>query len=121
MKTVRQYLREEWSENSGHITKKAILNNACDRIGSYQSYNDIEGAYMAVYSYWDHNVEHFNEVENHKYVGYEINVDGQKEQWLMKNYGVHSIKLIIPQWVMNIKADSERHASNLFNKYLKRL
>ena len=64
-------------------------------------------------------VEHFNEVENHKYVGYEINVDGQKEQWLMKNYGVHSIKLIIPQWVMNIKAESERHASNLFSKYLK--
>ena len=39
----------------------------------------------------------------------------------MRNYGVHSVKLIIPQWVMNIKAESERHASNLFNKYLKRL
>ena len=121
MKTVRQYLREEWSENSGYITKKGIMDNCFDRLGSYAQYADIEGMYMAVYSYWDHNVEHFNEVENHNYVGYEINVDGQKEQWLMRNYGVHSIKLIIPQWVMNIKADSERHASNLFNKYLKRL
>ena len=59
MKTVREYLREEWSENGGHITKKAILSHACDRIGSYNSYDDIEGPYMAVYSYWDHNVEHF--------------------------------------------------------------
>ena len=121
MKTVRQHLREEWNENGGHSTKKAILRKACDRIGSYNSYDDIEGAYMAVYSYWSHNVEQFNEVENHKWVGYEINVDYEREEWLMRNYGVNSIKLVVPQWVMNIEAKNFRHASNLFNKYLRRL
>ena len=121
MKTVRQYLRDEWNENGGHITKKAILNNSCDRIGSYQTYADVEGLYMAVYSYWEHNVEDFSEVENAKWVGYEIKVNEMKTNWLLRNYGVDSIKLIVPTWVMNLEANSERHAANLFNKYLKRL
>ncbi len=121
MKSVKQYLQEEWKENGGHITKKAILNNASDRLGSYQCYDDIEGSYMAVYSYWDHNVVDFSEVENDKWVGYEIRVDGQKEEWLLRNYGVSTVKLIVPQWVMEIKAKNERHAANLFNKYLRRL
>ncbi len=121
MKTVREYLKLEWEENGGHITKKAILNNACDRIGSYQTYADIEGMYMAVYSYWEHNVEDFSEVENSKWVGYEIKVDAIKTDWLMRNYGVNSIKLIVPTWVMDLNANSERHASNLFNKYLRRI
>ena len=121
MKTVREYLQEEWNENSGHITKKAILNNACDRIGSYQTYADIEGMYMAVYSFWEHNVEHLDTVENEKWVGYEIHVDVQKQDWLSRNYGINTIKLIVPQWVMNLEVNDERHASNIFNKYLKRL
>jgi len=88
MKTVREYLKLEWEENGGHITKKTILNKACDRIGSYQTYADIEGMYMAVYSFWEHNVEDFSEVENDKWVGYEIRVDAIKTDWLMRNYGV---------------------------------
>jgi len=121
MKTVRQYLTEEWNENGGHITKKTILNKSFDRIGSYQTYADVEGLYMAVYSFWSHNVEDFSEVENAKWVGYEIKVDAMKTDLLVRNYGVDSIKLIVPTWVMNLEANSERHAANLFNKYLKRL
>lgn len=121
MKTVREYLRLEWEENGGHITKKAILNKACDRIGSYSTYADVEGMYMAVYSFWEHNVEDFGEVENDKWVGYEIRVDFNKTEWLLRNYGVDSIRLIIPTWVMELEAKSERHADNLFNKYLKRI
>jgi hypothetical protein len=121
MKTVREYLKNDWEENSGHITKKAILTNACDRIGSYQDYADIEGMYMAVYSFWEHNVECFDEVENEKWVGYELEVSIEKQQWLMNNYGVNTIKLIVPQWVMNLKVNNERHASNIFRKYLRRL
>jgi len=83
-KTVRTYLKEEWSSNGGHITKKAILDNCFDRIGSYLTYADIEGKYMAVYSYWEHNVENFDQVENDKYVGYEITCDLDRTNWLIK-------------------------------------
>jgi len=121
MKTVRQYLQEDFNENGGHITKKAILTNASDRIGSYATYADVEGMYMAVYSYWDHNVEDFNEVENSKWVGYEVRLDDMKTDWLIRNYGVDTVKLIVPTWVMDIQAKSERHAGNLFRKYLRRL
>ena len=119
MKSVRQYLDEEWKENSGHITKKAILNACCDRIGSYMTYADIEGSYMAVYSYWEHNVEDFTEVENEKWVGYEIRPSLDKQSWLLKHYGTDVIRLIVPTWVMNIEAKSEFHAKNLFTKYLR--
>jgi|TARA_B110000285_G_scaffold193983_1_gene223325 hypothetical protein len=119
MKSVREYLKEEWDENSGYITKKGIMDNCFDRLGSYAQYADIEGMYMAVYSYWSHNVEDINEVENSKYVGYELTVDHEKTNWLRKMYGKDTIQLVIPQWVMNLGADSERHASNLFSKYLK--
>lgn len=121
MKTVREYLNTEWEKNSGHITKKAILEHAAHKIGSYRAYADIEGMYMAVYTYWDHNVESFTEVENDKWMGYDIKVDYNRTEWLVENYGTDSIKLIIPIWVMNLKAKSERHAANLFNKYLKTL
>lgn len=121
MKTVKDYLNAEWNENSGHITKKAILKASCDRIGSYETYIDIEGSYMAVYSYWEHNVENFIVSENEKWVGYELEVGFERSQWLYKNYGRDTIRLIVPQWVMNMKVDSEFHASNLFRKYLRLL
>ena len=107
-KTVREYLNEEWEENSGHITKKAILQNASNKLGSYETYSDIEGLYMAVYSYWEHNIQDMTISENQKWVGYELRlIDSQ------------NVRLIVPQWVMNIKAKSEFHAKNLFTKYLK--
>ncbi len=118
-KTVRTYLKEEWSSNGGHITKKAILDNCFDRIGSYLTYADIEGKYMAVYSYWEHNVENFDQVENDKYVGYEITCDLDRTNWLIKNFGKPTIQLIVPNWVMDLKVNDERHASNIFKKYLK--
>ncbi len=119
MKTVKQFLNEEWEENSGHIIKKAILNNACDRIGSYMQYADIEGSYMAVYSFWEHNVVDLQVSENKKWVGYELTVDEQKSAWLLKNFGNSTIRLIVPQWVMKLEANDEFHAKNLFTKYLK--
>jgi len=119
MKTVRQHLQEEWNENSGHFQKKTILNACCDLIGSYQTYNDIEGSYMAVFSYWDHNVESFDEVENAKWVGYELHVDVSREDWLMANTGKPTIQLIVPTWVMDLKVNDWRHATNIFKKYLK--
>ena len=118
-KTVRKYLQEEWSSNSGHITKKAILDNCVDYIGSYLTYADIEGKYMAVYSYWEHKVENFDQVENDKYVGYEITCDFDKTNWLLENYGKPTIQLIVPTWVMDLKVNDERHAANIFRKYLK--
>jgi hypothetical protein len=120
-KTVRELLDSEWVSNGGHITKKAILNNACDRLGSYQTYESIEGMYMAVYSYWEHNVESMDISENEKWVGYEIRVDADRADWLMRNYGRDTVRLIIPQWVMNIQAKDMFHAKSLFNKYLQRL
>tara|TARA_R110000796_G_scaffold39528_1_gene98539 strand:+ start:207 stop:569 length:363 start_codon:yes stop_codon:yes gene_type:complete len=116
---VRQYLKEEWNENSGYITKKGIMDKCFDRLGSYVQYAGIEGMYMAVFSYWSHNVENMKEVENSKYVGYELTVDGLKSEWLRKMYDKDTIQLVIPQWVMNCEVNSERHASNLFSKYLK--
>jgi hypothetical protein len=121
MKTVREYLDKEWKENGGHITKKAILNAACDRVGSYQTYADIEGLYMAVYSFWDHNIESFDVSQNDKWVGYELTLDDDKTEWLLRNYGVRTVRLIVPQWVMELNANSEFHAQNLFKKYLKRI
>ena len=121
MKTVREFLNKEWEENSGHITKKIISQKSSDRIGSYQNYSDINGLYMAVYDYWDHTVEAFSQVENEKWVGYEIFTDLERTEWMQKNWGESSIRLVLPQWVMNLNAKSERHASNLFRKYLKRV
>ena len=121
MKTVRDYLDKEWEENSGHIIKKAILNAASDRLGSYETYADIEGMYMAVYTFWEHNIEIFNVSENDKWVGYELTLDHNKTEWLRKNYGVETVRLIVPQWVMKLNANSEFHAKNLFKKYLKRI
>ena len=121
MKTVREYLNKEWEENSGHITKKAILNAACDRVGSYQTYADIEGMYMAVYTFWEHNIEDMSISENDKWVGYELTLDYNKTEWLKKNWGVETVRLIVPQWVMQLKASSEFHAKNIFKKYLKRI
>ena len=121
MKTVREYLNKEWEENSGHIIKKAILNAASDRVGSYETYADIEGMYMAVYTFWEHNIEIFNVSENDKWIGYELTLDFNKTEWLKKNWGVETVRLIVPQWVMDSKASSEFHAKNLFKKYLKRI
>lgn len=120
-KTVRDYIAEDSEENSGHIIKKAILINASDRVGSYMTYADIEGSYMAVYSYWEHNIEDMTTSENAKWVGYELVLDGQKTQWLIDNYGESTVRLIVPQWVMSIEAKDEFHAKSLFTKYLKRL
>ncbi len=117
--SVRTYLENEWSENGGHITKKAILDNCFDRIGSYLTYANVEGKYMAVFYYWDHNVEGFMKVENEKYVGYEITCDFNKTEWLTKNYGKPTIQLIVPTWVMSLQVNDERHAANIFRKYLK--
>ena len=111
MKSVRQFLNEEWKKNSGHITKKAILDVACDRLGSYMTYADIEGSYMAVYYYWDHNVEWFDEFENDKWVGYIVRVDIERSQWLLNNYGQDDVRLIVPTWVMDMKVNDE--AKNL--------
>jgi hypothetical protein len=77
--------------------------------------------YMAVFSFWEHNVDSIDISENEKWVGYEIRVDADRADWLMKNYGRDTVRLIIPQWVMNIEAKSEFHAKSLFNKYLKAL
>jgi len=121
MKTVKEYLDKEWEENSGHITKKAILNAACDRVGSYQTYADIEGMYMAVYSYWEHNIYDMRVVENDKYYGYELFLDLDRTEWLTKNYGKGTVRLVIPKWVMRANVTSERHASNMFKKYLRRV
>ena len=74
---------------------------------------------MAVYSFWEHNVENFDQVENDKYVGYEITCDFDKTNWLIKNYGKPTIQLIVPTWVMDLKVNDERHATNIFRKYLK--
>ena len=120
-KTVIEFLNSEWESNGGHITKKAILNHACHKLGSYQDYASIEGMYMAVFSFWEHNVDSIDISENEKWVGYEITVDADRADWLMKNYGRDTVRLIIPQWVMNIEAKSEFHAKSLFNKYLKAL
>tara|TARA_R110000824_G_scaffold7767_4_gene35042 strand:- start:758 stop:1120 length:363 start_codon:yes stop_codon:yes gene_type:complete len=116
---VRQYLKEEWNENSGYITKKGIMDKCFDRLGSYSQYADIEGMYMAVFSYWEHNVENMKEVENSKYVGYELTVDGLKSEYLKKMYGKPTIQLVVPKWVMSLDVKTERHASNLFRKHLK--
>jgi len=119
MKNVREFLNEEWEENSGHITKKTILNTASNLIGSYQSYADIEGLYMAVYTYWEHNVMSMTISENDKWVGYELILDNEKTDWLLENIGKDTVRLIVPQWVMKLSCKDENHAKNLFNKYLK--
>ena len=121
MKTVKEYLDNEWEENNGHIMKKAILNAASDRIGSYETYADIEGMYLAVYSYWEHNVDNFIVSSNEKWVGYELTVGFERGQWLYEKYGRDTIRLIVPQWVMKLNANSEFHAKNLFKKYLRRI
>lgn len=121
MKTVRDYLDKEWEENSGHIMKKAILNAASDMVGSYETYADIEGMYMAVYTFWEHKIEEFDVSENDKWVGYELRLDYDKTEWLRKNYGKETVRLIVPQWVMKLKVNDERHAKNLFRKYLRRI
>ncbi len=42
-----------------------------------------------------------------------------KTNWLTKNYGKPTIQLVVPTWVMDLKVNDERHASNIFRKYLK--
>jgi hypothetical protein len=119
MKTLREYLDQEWSENGGHLTKKTILNKACDFIGSYMDYADIEGQYLAVYSFWEHNVDDIIVVENKSWVGYEIRLESTKSEWLRNNYNKDSVRLICPQWAMNLTIKNSLHARNLFSKYLK--
>lgn len=118
MKTVKQFLDSEWYENSGHGVKQAILDNIFDRIGSYYTYSDIEGVYMAVISYWEHNVEDMIVKENNKWYGIELSVDIDRANWLRENYGNDTIRLVVPQWVMNKKVNDFRHAKNLFRKMI---
>ena len=118
-KSVREHLNDDWRTNGGHATKQAILEKGATRLGSYHTYSDIEGLYMAVYSYWEHNVEDFDEVENEKWVGYEVRVDVDRSLWLLNNFGRESVRFIIPNWVMGIEAKDFRHAKNLFRKYLR--
>ena len=119
MKSVKEYLYEEWDENSGRIIKKSILNTIAYIIGSYQNYDGIDGPYMAVYEYWDHNVMHLSLSENEKWFGYEITPSEDHMDYVVKLFNRDSIRLVVPMWIMNLAAKNENHARNLFNKYLK--
>lgn len=116
---VREYLQEEWEENRGRIVKKSILDRISDIIGSYHKYDGIDGSYMAVYEYWDHNVMHLSLSENEKWVGYEITPSVQYMDYVVKMFNRDSIRLVVPKWIMNSEAKNENHARNLFTKNLK--
>ena len=116
---VREFLQEEWQENSGRIIKKAILDRIADIIGSYHKYDGIDGSYMAVYEYWDHNVVHLSLSENKKWVGYEITPSMQYMDYVVKLFNRDSIRLVVPMWIMKSEAKNENHARNLFRKNLK--
>lgn len=118
MKSVKEYLYEEWEENRGRIIKKSILNKIADIIGSYHKYNEIDGPYMAVYEYWDHNVLHITLSENEKWFGYEITPSEDYMDYVVKLFNRDSIRLVVPMWIMNLAAKNENHAKNLFAKYL---
>lgn len=118
-KTVKALLTKDWSENSGYSFKKIILNSTAHYIGSYNTYADIEGIYMAVYSYWEHNVEDFRVVENSKWVGIEIWTSLERMQLWEKNYGFGTLKLVVPKYIMELEVNNVRHACNIFKKYLR--
>ena len=116
---VREFLQEEWEENSGRIIKKAILDKISHIVGSYQSYNDVDGPQMAVYEYWDHNIDGYSVSENTKWHGIEIQPSSDRIGHVLKIFGRQTIRLIVPMWIMDLPAKSEDHAKNLFRRNLK--
>ena len=99
LRTVESRLDREWRENGGHATKEAILDNIPHIIGSYHTYRDIEGLYMAVYSFWEHNIADIDIVENDKWYGIILTTESE---FYGNGRTYKEIKLYVPRWVMKL-------------------
>ncbi len=75
---------------------------------SISEYTEICGSYIeGVYQWKDHNIYNVEECQNSKFYGWTITFESGKK-----------IRVYIPLWVMDYKAQDWKHAKNLFNKYL---
>lgn len=119
MGTLKTILENDFSGNGGYLVKKTLMDFSAEYVGSYNTYISICGLHMAVFEYWEHNIDDLDICENDKWYGFQVFLPVEKTEWLIKNYKKETIKFVVPQWIMNAKVKDYRHAQNLFRKYLK--
>ena len=103
MKKFNEYL-----DMDGGIAFNLAVYNRFSSIGD-SAYTEICGGYIeGVYQWADHNIYNVDEVENGKYIGWNITFENGATR-----------RIYIEKWVMNIMPENWKHAKCLFNKFLK--